>query len=273
MDDDLREWLAGELGETPTAWTDCSQDHRQTAVWRVECGGRRVYVKRHRHHRKFVQERHAYANWLRPSDPVPRVVAESEPLRSLVLSEVPGTVAEGRSETPDLYRQAGCFLRGLHDRPLEDGDPVPPAEAFVQSGIAYVERAAGLLPDEDRRRAAVRIGEAADVLRGMKRRPCHRDFTARNWLSDGERLSVIDFEHARPDLWLVDVERVRSATDDDRLFAAFLDGYGRTLTGHDREALSLVTLHSGLSRLVWAVRHRDAAFEAKARRTLAACLA
>ena len=41
--------------------------------------------------------------------------------------------------------------------------------------------------------------------------PCHRDFTERNWLVQNGRFTVIDFEHARLDWALVDVERTLSS--------------------------------------------------------------
>jgi hypothetical protein len=75
------------------------------------------------------------------------------------------------------------------------------------------------------------------VPRGV---PCHLDFQPRNWLVNtcGD-LSLVDFEHARVDLPVRDLVRLRFRIWPDRpaLREAFLTGYGRPLTP-DEDQLS-----------------------------------
>jgi Phosphotransferase enzyme family len=70
--------------------------------------------------------------------------------------------------------------------------------------------------------------------------PCHLDFQPRNWLlGPGADLYLVDFEHARTDLPLRDLVclRFRAWPGRPDLKDAFLNGYGRDLTGSDIETL------------------------------------
>ena len=70
--------------------------------------------------------------------------------------------------------------------------------------------------------------------------PCHLDFQPRNWLlGPAADLYLVDFEHARTDIPLRDLVRLRFRVWPARpdLKDAFLNGYGRDLTGSDTETL------------------------------------
>ena len=110
----------------------------------------------------------------------------------------------------------------------------------------------------------MRVGVAE--LAGVRRVPCHRDFGPRNWLwDDAAGLSVIDFEHAQPGIWWVDVNRLidESWHADPGLEDAFWLGYGRRPDAHERrlgDALRLLyavgTVASGSRRPARATRGR-----------------
>ena len=74
--------------------------------------------------------------------------------------------------------------------------------------------------------------------------PCHRDYTPRNWLVKDGVQYVIDFEHARLDVWLADLARLHLGIWPDRpdLKEAFLAGYGRQLSDTDHAILQGVAL-------------------------------
>ena len=59
----------------------------------------------------------------------------------------------------------------------------------------------------------------------------HADYTARNWLWDGSRLTVIDTEMARPSPAVLDVAKMTNGLstqeNGEALLNAFQDGYGR----------------------------------------------
>ena len=81
---------------------------------------------------------------------------------------------------------------------------------------------------------------------------------------------MTDFEHARPDLYLNDFERLQVGLWRRRpdLREAFQDGYGRVLTDAEREVLTRTAALGALSTVVWAREHGDAEFEAHGWETL-----
>jgi len=256
-------------------------EHAESRVWELLSeDGRRAFLKVHRQPRKFRQELRAYREWL-PQLPklVPELIAVHEAPYALLLSAVPGTLAERSALTPEeeraLHRQAGAFLRRLHDLPFEDRDPVPLAEAFRRRTEAWSERARGVVEDDLIGWVKGQVEEAVRMVAAgaFTRVPCHRDYTPRNWLVDvhtSSQLFVIDFEHARPDLWLADLEKLWSTLWPLRpdLEAAFWEGYERTLTGEEQGLLARTAALGAFTTVVWAREHGDRAFEAHGWRLL-----
>jgi aminoglycoside phosphotransferase len=258
---------------------DLSWQHGESAVWRVEGRRGRAIVKHHRQLRKFRQESGAYREWLpRLGGLTPELLGlRDRPPRGLLLGEVPG-VPLARVAVPvpaerTLHRLAAEFLRQLHELPIADDDPLPLAEGYAERLRAARERSRGLLPKASIDAVAARMEEALPALAGLRRVPCHRDFTPRNWLVDPgapDRLAVIDFEHARPDLGLADLERLWSGVWPERpdLEEAFLAGYGRGLGDDERELIERVAALAAMTTVVWAHEHGDREFEAAGRATL-----
>jgi Ser/Thr protein kinase RdoA (MazF antagonist) len=110
--------------------------------------------------------------------------------------------------------------------------------------------------------------------------PCHRDFGPRNWLWDattagvarsaGAGLGVIDFEHARPDVWWVDVQRLIDDAwrADPGLEDAFWLGYGRRPGADERRLGAALRLLYAVGTVAWGAEHGDAPFEAQGRAVL-----
>ena len=261
--------VLGEVLETSfRGW-----DHAESWVWRVVARDRTAYLKQHRQPLKYKQEYKAYTEWL-PHLPniTPELLADFED--SLLLSEVPGELVEDRErrneDVRDLYRQAGAFLRKLHDLPFVDEDEMDLAEAFARRTEAWTGRVGDSLSAEDVTWVKARVSEALPILKTYQRVPCHRDYTARNWLVNKGKLHVIDFEHSRPDLWFLDVERLWSDVWHERsdLEEAFWEGYGRGLSDEEAWVLECLAALDALSTVVWAREHGDTAFEARGRARL-----
>ena len=253
----------------------CGWDHAESAVWELLTETGRVFLKKHRQTRKFEQELHAYQIWTPHLSPLtPRLLEHQRETHTLLLSAVPGELVEkvklSTREERDLHRQAGAFLRRLHDVPFEDTDTLTLAEALKKRTEAWTARAEGVLTLEDITWVKTRVAEALPLLADFTRAPCHRDYTARNWLTDGGTLYVIDFEHAHPDLWLYDLERLWSDVWPERpgLRAAFLDGYGRDL-GEEEGVLERYAALNALSTIIWARDHKDVEFKKQGWRRLA----
>ena len=281
---ELRAFAEAQLGPLQEV-RFCGWPHAESSVWAVT-GVEQAFLKVFRQPRKFVQERRAYRAWLPQLEPplTPRLLAENSDLQALLVSVCPGTPVEdtylNKVQRLEMYRQAGAWLRALHTLPSADDDPVPLAEVYAQRGSAWLERAAGLLEPNTTSWVAEQVEGAVALLEQLRavRVPCHRDYSPRNWLVDlstnvsvgSVQLSVIDFEHARPDFWLVDVERLYAGLWEHSLEDAFWQGYGRVLSEVEREVLGQRLALSALSTVVWARKHHDADFERQGRGQLAA---
>ena len=266
----LLEFTLQNLG--PLAITRfCGWDHAESQVWEVtDEQGRRAFLKAHRQPRKFEQELNAYQYWL-PQLPAvtPTLLAVNEQSRALLLSAVPGDLVEkaklARAEEHDLYRQAGAFLRQMHDLPFEDEDDVSTADALLTRLEAWAKRAEGVVDEATIDWVCACIEDVLPLTTDLKRVPCHRDYTARNWLVATGKLYIIDFEHARPDLWFADIERLYSEVWPGRpdLRAAFIEGYGRRLSADEESVLLGLAAFAGMGTVVWAREHGDTVFESR----------
>ncbi|MFA5552093.1 MAG: aminoglycoside phosphotransferase family protein [Trueperaceae bacterium] len=279
---------------------DVSWDHGESEVWALTAEGGRAVVKVHRQARKFRNERAAYTDWLpqlrprlEPGTCVPELLAvHDEHPRALLLGLAEGEPLDARQTTPQLeaavHERAGRFLRSLHGIDLHDADPMPLADAYELRLRAWIKRAAGIFPEAVTGAVSSALAETLPFVAGQARVACHRDFTPRNWLvplgdqpdwspaasagerADGGVLTVIDFEHSQPDLYLTDLLRLwvgawRRRPD---LRSSFLKGYGRSLTSAEEEALRGLAAFWAFSTVVWASEHRDGAFERAGWKTL-----
>ncbi|HEX7022241.1 MAG TPA: aminoglycoside phosphotransferase family protein [Trueperaceae bacterium] len=254
--------------------------HAETLVWELAAeSGERAFLKSHRQARKFRQELRAYREWLPHLPALTPVLlgAREEAPFALLLSALPGRLVEDKALAPDeereLSRQAGAFLRYLHDLPFLDTDPVTPAEALRMRLAAWLPRARGLLTAAELDWVSCRVQEAIPLVAGLRRVPDHRDYTPRNWLVGRGKtaLRVIDFEHARPDLRVLDFEKLWTGPWLERpdLGEAFWHGYGRPLTGDEEALLERYAAFGSLTTIVWAREHHDEAFEERGRQNLA----
>jgi thiamine kinase-like enzyme len=182
---------------------------------------------------------------------------------------VPGTSSNG--DNPEQHRQAGAWLAQLHSLPHLDDDPLPPAAALIRRWQAWRRRA------DDRLASSLltSIDQALDSHHhhaAAQRVPCHRDFTPANWLITADHdFGVIDFEHARADLWLSDCARLANHhwPQQPACATAFWAGYGRQLQDGEHALLAVLAAIEGCAAWSWAVDHGDSAFAARAYAALA----
>ena len=275
IEERLREFLERELGSLEGV-RFCGWDHAESNVWEVAANDTRYYLKQHKQPRKFRQEVYAYQHWTPFLSNVPELIAFRERPNALLLSAVPGVLAQKVTLTPsrekEVYRRAGAFLRRLHDVAFNDMDTLPLAEALLKRSESWLKRAEGFIDEQTTGWTRVQLEDAVSVIeqRGWMRVPCHRDYTARNWLLDDEDFYVIDFEHAKPDLFLTDFGKLSSLVWLQRpdLQNAFFGGYGRSLTHDETGVLERLVAHGALVMVVWACEHGDKAFEQQGRAVL-----
>lgn len=248
-------------------------------VWTVDVdepsGHAALIVKRCVSMRAFKQEHAALTQWFPRSGElggavVPKLRIADEHTRTLVMTRLPG--ARAPLDTPAVHHAAGRFLAALHRLPLPDHDTLPLPDALERRHHSWLARCELVLaPDE--RRVADEHGPRAELFAGAVRVPCHRDFTPDNWLWDGERLAVVDFEHARLDLALVDLAKLAVGPwqTSPNLATAFFTGYGRSPDDDPSQRARLraaIVLH-GLASLAWGVEHGEPCFIDEGRRALA----
>lgn len=266
---------------------DLSWDHGESAVWQLQTPSGEFILKAHRQGRKFSQELTAYREWLPRLQEARQgsggrtgfpglVASRSGAPRALLLTFEPGDLLQdleegvasgelGQAERLAAFQAAGTFLRRLHDLPLGDDDPLPLADAYALRADSWLQRARDVVPEAVRDWVAQQAEEAVPVLRQQVRVPTHRDYTPRNWLLERStgRLTIFDFEHSRPDLLVGDFERLWGQwwPRDPAGREAFMDGYGRELSGAEEALLERIAALGGLTTVVWAREHRDREFE------------
>ncbi|MEE2758027.1 MAG: aminoglycoside phosphotransferase family protein [Myxococcota bacterium] len=203
--------------------------HEQSYIWLVRTKtGVTAVLKMHKAHGSARREVDAYRFVERNKLPgTPRLLRQcASDSRILLLSHERG---ESDQLNEDTVFRAGQFLGSLHRAPFKDNDSVPLVEAFE----LRFEALRGRIKDPDLHRLLVLFQSKLLKFELGQRVFCHRDFRPENWLSDpsNHRLTVLDFGHCRPGLWLADLIHLRVMTlEQPQLWASFLAGYDRDLT-------------------------------------------
>ena len=234
---------------------DYSWAHGMSAVLRLrDTRGVTWFAKQHRERDRHEAEVTAYRQWVPAlSIHAPRLHVADDSRNAVIVSAVPGEPASwpssdlcavpviDRQAEQVLQREAGVLLRQFHDaqprRPWYDW-----GAAKVAEFDSLMPMASQLLGERDLALALAEV-EALSGLPCPGRVPCHRDYTPRNWLVKDDVLYIIDFEHARLDVWLADLARLNLGIWPDRpdLKEAFLAGYGRQLSDTDNAILQGVS--------------------------------
>jgi thiamine kinase-like enzyme len=171
----------------------------------------------------------------------PKVVAFIEPEGYLVTQYVEGEVGK-----PDTVR-AGAALRRLHDGPALPGR----FDSFrvVKAYHAIAEEHGVDVPDSYERAKEI----AARIERRRSdapARPCHNDLLSANFIDDGDRLWIVDWEYAGMGDPFFDLGNfaVNNELDEDGE-SALLAAYG----SDDREAIMLMRFMSDFREAMWGV--------------------
>ena len=235
-----------------------------------------------RNPRKFAQERHAYAHWTPRLGPwAPRLVRVEHHPPALVLTELAGqpleTMRLPATQTCEVHRCAGSILARLHAIPEPDEDPLSIENALILRARNLIKRAATTEVRQAARKAAEQLTHALMHCQPRGRVPCHRDFEPRNWLVElgpPLRVFVIDFEHARMDLALADLTRLRCLVWPERpdLEEAFFQGYGTRLDSTERTLLEALSRLDAVGTWIWGIRHHDRSFIERAHRMMNALI-
>ena len=182
----------------------------------------------------------------------PEVVAFVEPEGWLVTRFVAGAIPplERMREPVMLARVAGT-LRAFHDCPAIPGtfDSFRVVETYRETALAR----GGLVPEAFDRahELATRIEASRSADSAV---PCHNDLLNANFLDDGERLCIVDWEYAGMgdrffDLANFSINHELDAAQSTALLSAYFDD----VRDEDLQALELMRFMSDFREAMWGV--------------------
>ncbi len=236
-----------------------------------------AFLKRFPSARSWHQEKRALEQWLPgltiPGGTVPEILHADEKSRILILSQVAGISVEELTTDPSVMDavmiQAGSFLLTLHQLSVEDTDSLPLNEAIVMRLESWIQAGDDDLSEDEIACARQRVGDGS-LFRDQPRVPCHNDFQPRNWLWDGDRIGIIDFEHAHANHPAFDWIRMETGIwkQQPRLRQRFIEGYRGEPPWAVDEVISAIGAVHAVGCIVWGNRNGDVSFTALGRSIL-----
>jgi thiamine kinase-like enzyme len=126
----------------------------------------------------------------------PEVVAFLRPEGYLVTRFIEGRpITEVEMRTPDRLRAVGETLRRIHDGPAIPGLFVPLRIVEAYRALALA-RGVTIPPEYDLAQPIARRIELACLTAPVELRPCHNDLLNANFIDDGSRIRIVDWEYA-----------------------------------------------------------------------------
>lgn len=253
---------------------------RPSTVWRLtgQDGGV-AWLKHHEHPRLYQRELLGLEQFVPALGEqhwwsAPALIAKDDAIEAILMSDVNGQILEGASASPaelsEMFRLAGRFSALLHNLEVNAPDGLSTKEYLSDRLSYYLNEGKDAVASSIVETAEAMIAEACSHV-DSRRVACHMDYSPRNWLlqrsAQGIRLGVIDWERARYDSWLQDIQRM--AYDwfhrEPHLGDAFYQGYGRDLTARETIQLDAICLVTAIASIPWAVSHNDRQFESLSR--------
>ncbi|MEV6022083.1 aminoglycoside phosphotransferase family protein [Streptomyces sp. NPDC052036] len=278
----LTAWAEGVVGPVRSV-RDVSRPPTASRVWELTSDGARACLKVAPTPASYARETRAYreAAPALERDSVPRLLETDAHHQALLLTAVPGRpvgaldLAPGRRRA--LHRRAGAWLRRFHgdarDLTARDrAEAQDEVERAVLDAEAHLERAGDLVTAPERdvvRRHAVALALLGPLPAGY----VHGDFREHNWLYDSATgaLAVVGLDRARPHAAVADLVRLACGpwTRWPELRTAFLEGFGRPLTGEEEAALRSFSALEAASVVARGALHDDPGAITRGRTALA----
>lgn len=184
----------------------------------------------------------------------PEVTAFIRPEGYLVTRFIVGSpVSDDAVRRPETLRRVADSLRRIHDGPAIPGLFIPLRIAEAYRGLAEA-RGVPIPREYDVAAAVGRRIELACLSAPLPMRPCHNDLLNANFIDDGTRIRIVDWEYAGMgdpffDLGNFSINHELTPEQDEILLAAY-DGAVR----RDRLArLTLMRVVSDMREAMWGV--------------------
>ena len=182
----------------------------------------------------------------------PEVVAFVEPEGYLVTRFIEGQVVVPEAlREPEPIRRVAQALRAVHA-----GPPIPARFDSFRVVEAYASTAAahGVHVPQAYERARVTAAEVERARGPVPERPCHNDLLTANFIDDGSRIRIVDWEYAGMgdvyfDLANFAVNNGLPAEETTELLRAY---FGDTEPEHER-AMTLMRFMSDFREAMWGV--------------------
>ena len=182
----------------------------------------------------------------------PEVVAFIEPEGYLVTRYIEGTlVAPETMREPEPLRRVAQALRAVHS-----GPPIPARfDAFrVVEAYAATAAAHGIRVPEPVSWARKTAADVEKARGSVAERPCHNDLLTANFIDDGNRIRIVDWEYAGMGDVYFDLANFAAnndlpAVETVELLRAY---FGRLTPAHER-ALTLMRFMSDFREAMWGV--------------------
>jgi thiamine kinase-like enzyme len=182
----------------------------------------------------------------------PEVVAFVEPEGYLVTRFLWGKVVEPEAiREPEALRRIAQSLRAVHG-----GPPIPARfDSFrVVEAYAATATAHGVVVPEAFDRAQETAALVAQARGPAAERPCHNDLLTANFIDDGTRIRIVDWEYAGMGDIFFDLANfaVNNGLSDDQTVELLRAYFGDVRPQHER-ALTLMRFMSDFREAMWGV--------------------
>jgi thiamine kinase-like enzyme len=152
---------------------------------------------------------------------------------------------------PEAVRRAAEMIRVVHDGPPIPGrfDSFRVVEAYASTAAAH-----GVAVPEDYTWAKGIADEIEGERRGEQPVPCHNDLLNANFIDDGTRIRLVDWEYAGMGDRFFDLANFSINHEfDEKANVALLEAYFGTRRDEDLRALRLMRFMSDFREAMWGV--------------------